>query len=93
MLAHVDSVHGRDVFYYLRHIEEGDQIFVYGADFDPAVFVVDSLEQQLKSELPRDRIWYYSKEPLIRLITCGGTFDHHWGHYLYNVIVYGHLVR
>jgi hypothetical protein len=94
VLAHVDSVHGRDVFYHLRDVEQGDEVFVYGSDGGAAaVFVVDSVETQLKAELPRERIWVYSKDALIRLITCGGRFDHRWGHYLSNVIVYGHLAR
>jgi hypothetical protein len=94
VLAHVDSVHGRDVFYDLKKLEPGDEVFVYGSDgSDPAVFLVDSVETQLKAELPRERIWFYSEDPLIRLITCGGKYDRKWGHYLANVIVYGHLVR
>ena len=56
-------------------------------------FVVDFKEQQLKKELPVDRIWNNTSEPLIRLITCGGDFDRSSGHYLSNVIVYGHLVK
>jgi hypothetical protein len=66
---------------------------VYGEDGDAATFVVDSKEQQLKSELPTDRIWNDTWQPVIRLITCGGEFDRDWGHYLSNVIVYGHLVK
>jgi sortase (surface protein transpeptidase) len=94
LLAHMDSIHGRDVFYHLKEVEPGDEVFVYGSDGgDPAVFLVDSVETILKDELPRDRIWLYSKESLIRLITCGGKYDRTWGHYLSNVIVYGHLVR
>jgi hypothetical protein len=69
-------------------------VFVYGADSsDPAVFLVDSVELQLKAELPRERIWLYSKDALIRLITCGGRYSYRWGHYPSNVIVYGHLAR
>jgi sortase (surface protein transpeptidase) len=93
MLAHVDSTRHPDVFYRLKEVKPGDEIQVYGADNDPAVFAVDSVEQQLKAELPRERIWDYTSEPVIRLITCGGEYDRKWGHYLSNVIVYGHLIR
>ncbi len=93
MLAHVDSTKGPDVFYDLKRLEPDDEILIYGADGDFATFVVDSVEQQLKAELPKERIWYYSPEPLIRLITCGGKYDRGIRHYLSNVIVYGHLVR
>ena len=54
---------------------------------------MDAKEQALKTDLPTERIWNGSKKPLIRLITCGGEFDRSTGHYLSNLIVYGHLVR
>jgi sortase (surface protein transpeptidase) len=93
IVAHVDTKKGPDVFYHLRKLEPEDEILVYGEDGDVATFVVNSKEQQLKSELPTDRIWNDTWEPVIRLITCGGEFDRDWGHYLSNVIVYGHLVK
>ncbi len=93
IVAHVDTKKGPDVFYHLEKLEPGDKILVYGEDGDAATFVVDSKEQRLKSELPTDRIWDDTWEPVIRLITCGGDFDQEWGHYLSNVIVYGHLVE
>jgi sortase (surface protein transpeptidase) len=93
IVAHVDSKKGPDVFYRLRQLEPGDEFVVYGSEGDSASFVVDSREQPLKNELPTDRIWNDTWEPVIRLITCGGDFDRDWGHYLSNVIVYGHLVK
>ena len=57
------------------------------------MFVVESVEEELKIDLPRDRIWSYSSTALIRLITCGGEWDRNSRHYLSNLIVYGHLVR
>jgi len=93
IVAHVDSKKGPDVFYRLRQLEPGDEFVVYGSEGDSASFVVDSREQQLKSDLPADRIWNDTWEPVIRLITCAGDFDRDWGHYLSNVIVYGHLVK
>jgi sortase (surface protein transpeptidase) len=93
IVAHVDSKKGPDVFYRLKELEPGDEVTVYGKDGDTATFAVDSREQQPKKELPADRIWNDTWEPVIRLITCGGDFDRDWGHYLANVIVYGHLVK
>lgn len=93
IVGHVDSKKGKDVFYDLKELEPGDEVRIYGSDGDVAVFEVDAKEQQLKAELPVDRIWNETEEPVIRLITCGGDFDRSSGHYLSNVIVYGHLVR
>ncbi len=93
LLGHVDSKKGPDVFYRLRDVKPGDMVFVYGEDGDVAIFSVDGKEQVLKTDLPTERIWNGSQQPLIRLITCGGEFDRSTGHYLSNLIVYGHLVR
>jgi hypothetical protein len=71
----------------------GDEILVYGEDGDVATFAVDSTEQQLKTELPVERIWNDTWEPVIRLITCAGEFDRSSGRYLSNIILYGHLVK
>jgi len=93
IVAHVDSKKGPDVFYNLKELKPGDEIMVYGEDGDLAVFAMDSKEQELKTDLPVDRIWNNTKEPVIRLITCAGEFNRKTGHYLSNLIVYGHLVR
>jgi hypothetical protein len=93
IVGHVDTKSGPDVFYHLRDLKPGDEVLVYGTHGDAATFAVDSKEQQLKSDLPTDRIWSNTKKPVLRLITCGGDFDRRSGHYLSNVIVYGHLVR
>jgi hypothetical protein len=36
----------------------------------------------------RGRSWNTATRPLLRLITCGGSFDHATGHYRDNLIVY-----
>lgn len=93
IVGHVDSKKGSDVFYHLKDLVPGEEVLVYDRNGDMAVFVIDSLETVLKSELPTERIWNQTPEPVLRLITCGGAFDSATGHYLSNVIVYGHLVK
>jgi hypothetical protein len=91
--AHVDTTRRPDVFYHLKDLAPGDEILIHDASGDVATFAVDSLEEQLKGELAQERIWNDTAEPVIRLITCSGEFDHRTGHYVSNLIVYGHLVR
>jgi sortase (surface protein transpeptidase) len=91
LLAHVDSQAGPDVFHRLRELAPGDRVTVHGQD-GAATFEVDSSEQVAKNRLPYDRIWSDTDDPVLRLITCGGSFDAGTGHYLDNVIVYAHLV-
>ena len=91
LLAHVDSKAGPDVFHRLRELQPGDRVTVYH-QYGSATFAVDALEQVDKEQLPYDRIWPETAEPVLRLITCGGSFDHSTGNYHDNVIVYAHLV-
>ena len=93
IVAHVDTTKKPDVFYQLHELRPGDEIYVWNEGGDSAVFTVDSRETVLKVDLPTERIWEGTDEALIRLITCGGEWSNAIGHYLSNVIVYGHLVR
>jgi hypothetical protein len=51
-------------------------------------FLVGRLERHPKTALPTSRIWTNARRPLLRLITCGGSFDRTTGHYRDNLIVY-----
>ncbi|MQA85103.1 MAG: sortase [Streptosporangiales bacterium] len=55
-------------------------------------FAVKYLEQTDKDTLPVDRIWNDTQDPLLRLVTCGGSFNDDTGHYEDNIIVYAALV-
>lgn len=86
--AHVDSVDGPDVFFRLKDLARGDKISVELADGSTQEFVVSKSEQQLKQQLPVDRIWNDTDEVVLRLVTCGGEFDPDERSYKSNVIVY-----
>jgi sortase (surface protein transpeptidase) len=92
IVSHVSYAGKRGVFYDLKRLEPGDEIRIYDDNGDHAVFMVDSKEITLKTELPTERIWNKTQDPVIRLVTCGGRFDPRTRHYLSNVIVYGRLV-
>ena len=88
VLAHVDSkANGPDVFYRLRELKPGDRVTVsYAAG--TKTFTVTAREEVAKTQLPTDKIWNGTKQPVLRLITCGGAFDRKAGSYLDNIIVY-----
>jgi Sortase domain len=91
IVGHVDSRSGPAVFSALHRLRPGDRIVV-GQDGTPAsVFAVERLERQPKAALPVGRIWNRTKAPVLRLITCGGSFDRSTGHYRDNLIVYAAL--
>lgn len=90
--AHVDSVDGPDVFHRLTDLARGDEITVEHADGTTSTFVMRDAEQRRKEDLPVERIWGRTDEPVLRLITCGGEFDTSRRSYRSNVIVYADTV-
>jgi len=92
ILGHVDSLTGLSVFYYLKDLHAADKVYVTLADGKVATFEVDGLQEVSKDAFPTASVYGKSNTPSLRLITCGGTFDQATGHYLYNIIVYAHLV-
>jgi sortase (surface protein transpeptidase) len=88
LVGHVDTRTDPDVFYRLRDLRHGDEILVGRADGTTARFLVGRLEQHPKTALPTSRIWTRANRPLLRLITCAGSFDHATRHYRDNLIVY-----
>jgi LPXTG-site transpeptidase (sortase) family protein len=93
IIGHVDSKKKADVFHRLKELKTGDVILIYDRSGDFATFQADSSELILKQDLPIERIWNKTTEPVLRLITCGGKWDASIGHYLSNLIVYCHLVK
>jgi sortase (surface protein transpeptidase) len=88
LVGHVDDRTGPAVFYRLRELRPGDEILVGERGGATRRFLVGRLERHPKTALPVDRIWTTATRPLLRLITCGGSFDHSTGHYRDNLIVY-----
>ncbi len=88
LLAHVDSkADGPDVFYRLHELKPGDRVTVHYHDV-ATTFAVTATEEVAKTALPTRRIWNSTKDPVLRLITCGGQFDRAAHSYLDNIIVY-----
>lgn len=92
IVGHVDSVSGPAVFYHLRDLQPGDVVIVKRADGKTARFSVTSKMEAAKSDFPSKKVYGSIPYPGLRLITCTGTFDRAWGHYLDNEIVFARLI-
>jgi sortase (surface protein transpeptidase) len=88
IVGHVDSRSGSAVFFRLGRLQRGDRIVVGQAGGAARSFVVNRVERSAKEALPVGRIWNRTRQPVLRLITCGGSFDRSTGHYRDNIIVY-----
>ena len=90
--AHVDGPDGPALFYRLGLLVPGDEVTVTREDGTLATFVIDAVNSYAKAEFPTSLVYGATDRAEIRLITCGGAFDRSTGHYVDNVIAFGHLV-
>lgn len=89
ILGHVDTARdGPAVFYRLRDLQPGDRITVQRADGRRAAFTVDRVAEYAKADFPAAAVYGSADRPVLRLITCGGTFDHAARSYRDDVVVY-----
>ena len=92
ILGHVDSYRGPGIFFRLRLLHRGDKVFVMRRDGSVAVFAITRVARYPKSGFPARAVYGAVPYSAIRLITCGGIFDHATGHYLANVVAYGRQI-
>lgn len=93
ILGHVDSRSGPAVFYGLRELMPGDKILIDQRDGRTAAFIVDRTERRPKTRFPTTDVYFPTLRPVLRLVTCGGSFDESSGHYRDNVIVFASLAQ
>lgn len=90
IVGHVDNHEGPSVFHLLPHLKPGHEIRVKDARGGTRTFVVESVEEYDKDELPIREVFLGTTVPRLRLITCGGEFTA--SGYDSNVVVYAMLV-
>jgi LPXTG-site transpeptidase (sortase) family protein len=85
--GHVDWKHVLGVFNRLDEAKRGDPITVTYADGTTRRFVVDTVELVDKPAVAVNDTFARDGAPVLRLVTCGGEFDHSVHHYESNVVV------
>ncbi|GGN29066.1 class F sortase [Lentzea pudingi] len=86
--GHVDSTDGPAVFYRLRELVAGDEITVVRSDGRTVVFRVDGVQDYPKDVFPTAAVYGPAPGSTLRLITCGGEFDHGKRSYRDNIVAY-----
>ncbi|MZD04241.1 class F sortase, partial [Streptomyces sp. SID5785] len=72
-------------------LEPGMTVDVTRADHRSARFTVDSVDVYESDDFPDRKVYGDTGRPELRIITCGGGYDHERGRYLGNVVVTAHL--
>ncbi len=91
LAAHVDYGGKAGPFYRLGRMRPGQRVDVTRADGKVARFTVTAVQEYPKDAFPSAAVFANLPYAGLRLITCGGTFDHRTGHYEDNVVVYAEL--
>jgi hypothetical protein len=89
--GHVDSHSGPAVFFRLRELRPGDQIVVTRVDGSRVTFAVEAVMQFPKQRFPSDLVFGSTSRKELRLVTCGGEFDHARDSYRDNIVVFAAL--
>ena len=85
--GHRDSLRGPAVFWRLTDLRIGDRIAVARSDGSTAAFRVAEVRRVSRAHFPTVDVYGPTPDRTLRLITCGGTYDHLHGRYLDNVLV------
>ena len=85
--GHVDNKRGPAVFYRLRELEAGDRIEVVRGG-TTVLFTVTTTAWYPKTAFPTANVYGPTPDSQLRLITCGGVFDHRLRSYQDNLVVY-----
>jgi hypothetical protein len=89
--GHVDSPAGPAVFFRLRDVVAGDDVLVGRADGSTARFTVTRVTRVAKSAFPTTDVYGPTPDAQLRLVTCGGAFDHSARSYVDDVVVFARL--
>jgi len=92
ILGHVDSRTGPGIFLDLSTVRRGTLVRIDRTDGSTVLFRVREVAQVAKTSFPTDLVYAPTLDPTLRLVTCGGRFDHRRGSYRDNVIVFADQV-
>ncbi|MBN6188856.1 class F sortase [Aneurinibacillus sp. BA2021] len=73
--GHFDHYTGPAIFYDLRKLKPGDQVFLYDKTDQKLVFTVKAVESFPTKEAPVEKIFSNTSAAQLNLITCDGKFN------------------
>lgn len=91
--GHVDSYKGPAVFFHLEDLKKNDKVYVVGKDGKKLTFKVVKIESYPTGNAPIEKVFGYTNQPMLNLITCTGTYQESKGTHDHRLVVYTQLVE
>ncbi|MFD3516233.1 class F sortase [Streptomyces sp. NPDC058657] len=93
LVGHVDTKSKPAVFYGLSSARPGEKVKITGADGSVTEFTIDDVQVFSREKFDAKRVYGAREDGRaeLRLITCGGTYDHAARAYTANVVVSAYL--
>ena len=89
--GHLASFTGPAVFLRLGQLRSGDLVIVHRSDGSTVDFRVQSTRRFAKTAFPTQSVYGATPVPTLRLITCGGAYDHSKKRYPDDVVVFAEV--
>lgn len=86
--GHVDSYRGPAVFWRLSQTRPDQTVELTREDGQKVKYSVTKVKQFDQSNFPTNEVYGNIEHSGLRLITCGGVFDHSSGNYSHNTVVF-----
>ncbi len=93
IVGHLDSAVGPAAFYRLGEVRPGQTVTVTRADRSVARFTIDAVRSYRRDHFPTTTVYGPTDYAGLRLITCGGAYDHRTKSYESNTVVFATLAR
>lgn len=91
LVGHVDSYKGPSVFWNLSKLHIADTINITRSDGITVQFVVSRIAQYGQDNFSTNEVYGNIDHAGLRIITCGGTYNHLTGRYSQNTVIYADL--
>jgi len=88
IVGHLDSNTGPAVFWRLATLKPGDAILIARQDGSQLNYRVTKVDEFTRAAFPTAEVYGPTPGSVLRLITCGGTFDWSTHKYRDNVVVF-----
>ncbi|RAP30472.1 class F sortase [Brevibacillus laterosporus] len=91
--GHFDHYTGPAIFYHLKKLKPGDQVFVSNTNNDQLIYVVKEITSFNTKEAPLEKIFGESVTSHLNLITCSGKFNKKTQEHAKRLVVFTELIK